>query len=88
MAKISDLIERGVLPIGTRLIWKRRGGNNFSAEVLANGTIKTSDGRSHKSPSGAARSLVGRPVDGWAVWRTSNGTPLSELRSKLNLKID
>jgi len=80
--KISDLIDRGLLSAGTRLVWKRRGGNNFSAEVLANGSIKTFDGRVHKSPSGAARSLVGRPVDGWSVWRTSNGTRLSELRSK------
>jgi len=88
VAKISDLIEQGILPVGTRLVWKRRGGNNFSAEVLANGAIKTSDGRTHKSPSGAARSLVGRPVDGWTVWRTSDGTLLSELRAKLTLKID
>ena len=83
MAKISDLIEQGLLPIGTLLVWKRRGGNNFVAEVLANGSMKTSDGRIHKSPSGAARSHVGRPVDGWAVWRTKNGETLSELRSKL-----
>ncbi len=85
MAKVSDLIEQGLLPIGTLLIWKRRGGNNFVAEVLANGSMKTSDGRIHKSPSGAARSLVGRPVDGWAVWRTSDGKPLSELRLKLQI---
>ena len=83
MAKISDLIEQGLLPAGTVLEWKRRGGNNFAAEVLANGSIKTSDGRVHKSPSGAARSLVSRPVDGWAVWRTKSGETLSELRSKL-----
>ena len=85
MTKISDLIEQGLLPIGTLLVWKRRGGNNFVAEVLANGSIKTSDGRVHKSPSGAARSLVGRPVDGWAVWRISDGKPLSELRLKLQI---
>lgn len=83
MVKISDLLSAGLLPVGTRLIWKRRGGKNFSAEVLANGTLKTSDGRLHKTPSGAARSLIGRPVDGWAVWRTSDGLPLSEYRSKL-----
>lgn len=88
MIKISDLIEQGILPTGTRLVWKRRGGKNFFAEVLANGTIKTSDDRSHKSPSGAARSLVGRPVDGWTVWRISDGTPLSALRTKLTPKID
>ena len=61
---------------------------NGRVEVLANGAIKTADGRSHKSPSGAARSQVGRPVDGWTVWRTSDGTPLGELRTKLTLKID
>lgn len=88
MAKISDLIEQGLLPVGTQLVWNRRGGENFSAEVLANGAIKTADGRSHKSPSGAARSQVGRPVDGWTVWRTSDGTPLGELRTKLTRKIN
>ncbi len=86
MVKILDLIDLGILPVGTQLVWLRRGGGNFSAEILANGTIKTSDGRSHKSPSGAARSLVGRPVDGWTVWRTGDGTPLSELRKKLTSK--
>jgi|DEB19_MinimDraft_3_1074340.scaffolds.fasta_scaffold74007_2 hypothetical protein len=88
MAKISDLIAQGLMTVGTQLVWNRRNGKNFTAEVLANGAIKTSDGRSHKSPSGAARSLVGRPVDGWTVWRTSDGTPLGELRTKLTLKID
>jgi hypothetical protein len=83
VANVSDLIEQGILPIGTILVWKRRGGKNFTAEVLENGLIRTSDGRVHKSPSGAARSLVGRPVDGWAVWRTINNETLSELRSKL-----
>lgn len=86
MVKISDLIELGILPVGTQLVWTRRGGSNFSAEILADGAIKTLDGRSHKSPSGAARSLVGRPVDGWTVWRTSEGTPLSELRKKIASK--
>lgn len=83
MIKIYDLILAGVLPAGTRLSWKRRGGSNFMAEITANGTIKTADGRLHKTPSGAARSLIGRPVDGWAVWRTNDGTTLSEFRSKL-----
>ena len=88
VAKILDLIEHGIIKVGTQIYWNRRVGNNFSAEVLANGKIKTSDGRSHKSPSGAARSLIGRPVDGWKVWRTSDGTSLYELRDKLTLKTD
>ena len=83
MAKVSDLIDAGLINIGAKLTWKRRDRSNFSAEVQPDGKIKTDNGQVHKTPSGAARKLVGRPVDGWSVWRTSDGTTLSELRHKL-----
>ena len=83
MPNISDLIKADFLAIGTKLVWKRRDGQSFSAEIVQGGLIKTTDGVSHKTPSGAARSLIGRPVDGWAVWRISDGTAIGDLRSKL-----
>ena len=83
MIDISDLLASGVLQVGSKLVWKRRNGEHFSAEITAEGKIKTSDGTSHKSPSGAARSLIGRPVDGWMVWQTFDGQRLSDHRSKL-----
>jgi len=83
MPNISDLIKADFLAIGTKLVWKRRNGQGFTAEVVEGGFIKTTDGVSHKTPSGAARSLIGRPIDGWAIWRLNDGTTLGELRSKL-----
>jgi hypothetical protein len=67
---LNELIRSGVLPIGTELIWKR--------------AIRTSDGKLHKSPSGAARHLNnGKPVDGWKVWRIKeSGILIDTLRIK------
>ena len=84
MTDISALLNSGLLKVGTRLVWKRRGGEHFSAEIIEGGRIKTSDGSLHKSPSGAARSLIGRPVDGWIVWQTTDGQQLSDYRSRLS----
>lgn len=83
MTTVANLIAAGLVDSGTRLTWKRRGGNNFFAEVQSNGSIKTADGAVHKSPSGAARKLVGRPVDGWSVWRVPSGKTLGEIRRQL-----
>jgi hypothetical protein len=80
---VSNLIAAGLVKSGTRLTWKRRGGDNFSAEIQSNGFIKTSDGAVHKSPSGAAKKLISRPVDGWNVWRVPSGFTLADLRKQL-----
>jgi len=83
MTSVSELIAAGLVSPGTRLTWKRRGGIIFSAEIQPNGDLKTADGAVHKSPSGAAKKLIGRPVDGWNVWRTPSGSTLAELRKQI-----
>ena len=53
--------------------------------ALKDGTIETSDGKKHKTPSGAAKHLNNdKPVDGWIAWRVKNsGIQLVALREKL-----
>jgi hypothetical protein len=84
---VRMLINLGLLKPNAELIWKRRStGNTYVATVNADGSIRTADGSTHKSPSGAARHLNSRkPIDGWNVWRVleSNET-LGELRNRAN----
>lgn len=86
MANIKDLISAGLITAGTELIWKRRQAQQTHlARINPQGTIVTSDGKVHRTPSGAAKHLNGnKPVDGWNTWKVkSTGESLSELRSKL-----
>lgn len=86
MANTKDLLKAGLLTKNEILIWKRRvQGSSHEAYVSSDGLIHTSDGKSHKTPSGAAKHLNGnKPVDGWIAWRVKgSGASLAELRSKL-----
>jgi hypothetical protein len=78
--KIQDLLDSGRLLSGTQLEWKRRGERSFFAVVQDDGVLVLEDGTRHKSPSGAAKHIVGRPVDGWTVWKLPNGQPIGVLR--------
>lgn len=87
MATIKDLIKANLVSNGTELVWKRRQAKLIhTALINANGTIITSDGAIHKTPSGAAKHLnENKPVDGWNVWKIKDtGRSLSELRDNLN----
>jgi hypothetical protein len=45
----------------------------------------TDDGTVHKSPSGAAKHLGKRPIDGWLAWKLkSTNESIGELRLRLN----
>jgi hypothetical protein len=86
MASIYDLLKANLVSAGTELIWKRKQAKQtHTALINSNGTISTSDGVIHKSPSGAAKHLNGnKPVDGWNTWKIkSTGRALSELRKNL-----
>ena len=85
MTTVLDLVNAGLVSSGTRLTWTRRGGSTSIAEIQSNGFLKTEDGSLHKSPSGAARKFVGRPIDGWSVWRIPSGKTLGELRKQLTV---
>jgi hypothetical protein len=82
---ITDLIKRGLLSPETKIIWKRRiQQQEFVAVIGSDGSITTSDGKKHKTPSGAAKHLNGnKPVDGWIAWKLqSTGENLADIRSK------
>jgi hypothetical protein len=87
MVSIKDLLRSNLVVGGAELIWKRtKTKQTFIAVLNSNGTITTSDGAIHKTPSGAAKHLNGnKPVDGWNTWKIkSSGISLSELREKLS----
>lgn len=84
MLKVVDLIRRGSISVGEELIWTRRvARESHIAIVNEDGSISTSDGVKHKTPSGAAKHLNGnKPVDGWLAWKIKkSGISLGSLRS-------
>ena len=83
--KIMDLVKRGLISPGTKIVWKRRiQQQEFVAVIGSDGSITTSDGKKHKTPSGAAKHLNGnKPVDGWLAWKLqSTGESLADIRNK------
>ena len=84
MPIVKDLIASGALTTGQELIWNRRVLNQIHTAIInSDGSFTTSDGKKHKTPSGAAKHLNGgKPVDGWLVWRVKNsGESLASLRA-------
>ena len=87
MTSVKELIKLGLIQVGDELIWKRRvQGVIHTAVINGDGTLKTTDGKSHKTPSGAAKHLnANKPVDGWLAWKLKrSNVSLAELR--LNVK--
>jgi hypothetical protein len=83
VAKVLDLINNGSLTAGQELIWNRRvAKETHFATVNQDGSITTTDGIKHKTPSGAAKHLNGnKPVDGWLAWKIKGtGNSLASLR--------
>ncbi len=86
MVATKDLIKAGLLNAGEILVWKRRThAESHIATVRSDGMIETSDGKIHRTPSGAAKHLNGnKPVDGWLTWKLkSTGESLSAVREKI-----
>lgn len=66
---LTDLLDKGALQVGERLIIRRRSAPPIEGVLLPDGSISV-DNRSFSAPSAAARALVGnRPTDGWKRWR-------------------
>ena len=84
MTTILDLIQGNCLKDGDRLVWSRKSLQlAHVATVLATGVIMTVDGAIHKSPSGAAKHLGNRPVDGWLAWKLEgSGESLASVRER------
>lgn len=77
--RLTDVIE-GRVPI--RMTYK---GRSHTAVIRKNGTILLK-GKSFKSPSAAAKSILRRAVNGWYLWKYESApgewVRLLELRSK------
>lgn len=82
---LNSLIQLGLLRDNQQLTLFRRGGTIHSANITADGHIKTADGIIHSSLSSAARHYLGRPVDGWTVWRLENGQKIDSIRKTIGL---
>lgn len=88
---ISDLIEKGLLEVGQKLImeYKPRQGHKrkHEADILEDGSLKVLD-QVYSSPSYAALAGIQnsgsdrKTVNGWTSWKTENGKVLAELREK------
>jgi hypothetical protein len=88
MSKIVDLLQKGSLTAGEELIWNRRVAKQIHLAIVnQDGSITTSDGMTHRTPSGAAKHLNGnRPVDGWLAWKIkSSGFSLATLRDNKSI---
>jgi hypothetical protein len=87
MVKLTELISANLIEVNTALRFKRHS-KIENAILLSDGTIKTSDGKIHKTPSGAARHLNGnKPIDGWLAWKIEGTkTSLADIRAKLQEK--
>lgn len=86
MASINDLLKFGAIAGGDKLVWSRRVLKDaHEAVVNQDGSITTSDGKRHRTPSGAAKHLnQNKPVDGWVAWQhKKSGKKLSELRKEV-----
>jgi hypothetical protein len=76
----KELVRAGIIPNGTELIWKRRVQGDVHTAKVSNDCIQTSDGKLHRTPSGAARHLNnGKPIDGWKVWKIKSTGELIDL---------
>jgi RAMA domain-containing protein/DUF2924 family protein len=78
---LRDLIDSGDLEVGTTLHHspRRYADRRVTATVEREG-IRLK-GHLYETPSAAARSITGTPVDGWGWWRLPDGRRVDALRS-------
>lgn len=81
---VADLVESGLLPVGSLLTFERREAT-YRATVVESGTIRLDDGREFAAPSRAAiEAHGGGSFDGWYAWRVAgSGHLLHHLREEL-----
>lgn len=81
--RLVDLVDAGVLPVGTRLTCRHLHAT-FEVTVRSDGSLESPDGQLFAAPSPAACLLTGQAsVNGWRLWRTSTGQSLADLRDQL-----
>lgn len=83
---IGDLIDNGLLPVGSDLRFKRpRAGQTHKAVITQAGTVSLDGGQEFRSPSRAAAVAADiSAMDGWHAWTVaSSGRSLDSLRQEL-----
>lgn len=89
---VADLVSGGVLSPGAYLRLRASGAGTAAetAMITDDGTIALLDGRTFRSPSGAAMAVTGKPVNGWNAWVTEeDDATLHQLRQALlNAAVD
>ena len=78
---VADLLEAGLITVGTRLVMTH-GGEEHHATVVEGGALDV-DGYPEDTPSGAARRVTGGSHNGWTAWSVVDGERLAALRWKL-----
>ena len=81
---ISDLMEEGLITVGTVLTIKYKYMER-SGTITADGMIDI-DGYMERSPSAAGRRVTGKSCNGWQEWRVRDGHRLVDLRWMLRAK--
>lgn len=83
--KVRDLVDAKLLAVGALLVLDRpQAGESLQVTVTETGQLRLSDGREARTPSGAIKDLIGKNVDGWYAWRTTDdGDLLHDLRQRL-----
>jgi CBS domain-containing protein len=77
--RVSDLVDAKLLPPDARISFRRtRIGDEYEAFVTEDGRI-AAGGETHATPSGAAVSLIGSPIDGWVTWQLDDGRSLDDV---------
>ena len=76
-----SLIRSGKLRLGVTVLHRGRSGRGTDATATVVEQGLRMRGRIFSTPSGAARAITGKPVDGWIFWRLPDGGPLDSLRS-------
>ena len=78
LTTVRELVGLGKLRTGTKLQHKGRRNEDSTAIVVQSGLQVR--GATFRTPSAAARSITGKPVDGWTFWKLPDGRPLASLR--------
>lgn len=85
-ASLADLIRRGLLEVGDRLVLRQRNKPDTIGTLVEDGSIVVGD-QTYTSPSAAARGVTrAKAAQGWTRWRVArlNSATLDEVRSQLD----
>ena len=89
VTNLVPLLEAGLLSPHQNLVLRKRGGAEYGAKVLADGSIELDSGGVFSSPTDAAKAAGGYvSTDGWIRWRDrESDLTLATLRDKLSLEV-